>query len=60
MVNKKLSSHIELASHISIYVKGFFLCSAGIMSTKEVGVKVSGLIFQHMVFINPLYGLARL
>ena len=51
MVNKELNSHIELVSHISIYVKGFFLCSAGIMSTKEVGVKVSGPNSQHMVFI---------
>ena len=59
MVNKELCSHIELASHISVYVR-FFGCNVGIIFTKKVGVKVSGLIFQHMVFINPLYGLARL
>ena len=44
MVNKELSSHIELASHISVYVR-FFGCNVGIIFTKEVGVKVSGLIF---------------
>jgi len=59
MVYKELSSHIELVSHISFYVR-FFWCSVGIMSTKKVGVKVSGLISQHMLFIKPLYGLARL
>ena len=59
MVNKELSSYIELASHISVYVR-FFGCNVGIIFTKEVGVKVSGLNSQHMVFIEPLNGLVRL
>jgi len=59
MVNKELTSHIELVSRISVYVEGL-LGVVGIRSTEKSVSRLGALISQHMVFTEPLNGLAKL